>query len=105
MPVPAAAIVGRVAAREPREERFEERREQRRVVLVLDPDAARDARLDLLHEALRERLGLLLRGLLDPAPVLAVADVPVRLVLRPTVCDAQGQPEIPTTQGHRNQSG
>jgi len=89
MTATAAAIVVRVAVREAREERVKERREVRRIALVLDPDlTARDARLDLLHVALRERLGRLARGLVDPASVLAVADLLRRH-------DARRRPEIP----------
>ena len=52
------------------------------------PDAPpRDPALDLGDPALRQRLGRLLRSSVHPAPVFAVADVPVRLVLRAAVED------------------
>jgi hypothetical protein len=85
-PPTAAAIIGRVAVRQTFEERLERRLELRRVDVILDPDiAARDARLDLLDPALRERLRWLPRGLVDPSTVLPVAHVPVRVVLRAPV--------------------
>lgn len=86
VPSTAASIVGRVPVRQSVKERLERRLELRRVGVIFDPDvAARDARLDLLDPAIRERLRWLPRCFVDPATVLPVLDVPVRVVLRSPV--------------------
>src|SRR6185436_15276424 len=68
------------------QELLDQRPAQRRRGRLFDADlAAGDAALDLLDESLGEGLGRLVRRPVLPLPVLTVADVPVRLVLRASV--------------------